>query len=302
MRSRLVWLLMFSALTVPCHASLIVYAGNCWKSDGTANFLGTQDCSIVSGSSTASTSQTITTPNPGNPNQLYVGSASVTASTDAWHLDALAALTDYLQTMYQYTTISGVPFVANAADARAVLTDGITVSGGTGVYSLSYVFSLDGTVTSSGDPDLTTSFCANLNLPQGQGIGQLTDTCVQAGQGVPPTFMLTYSGLAFGTTIDPTLLLDAAVYTPNQSPSGSALINGSASAHFGDTVTLTDFLITDSNGNPIPGITLTSQDGYSYPLDAANAVPEPSMLILLVVGGVFVFLYHRPAPRARTTR
>jgi len=294
MRSLVGWLLLFTALSVPCHASTAVYAGNCWQSDGTVNFLGSQDCLIVSGDSTASANTpSKTTSNPGGADQVYSGSASVTATTDAWHLDASATLTDYLQTMYQYTTISGVPFVASAADARAILTDGISVSGGTGVYSLSYVFTLNGTVTASPDPDLTSSFCANLNLPQGQGIGQLTDTCVQAGQGVPPTFTLTYSGLAFGTTIDPTLTLDATVYTPNQSPSGSALINGTASANFGDTVTLTDLLITDSNGNPIPGITLTSQDGNSYPLDPANAVPEPSVLVPLSLVGLFVGLCSR---------
>jgi hypothetical protein len=296
MRLPVGWLLLFSSLTVPCHASLMVIAGNCWQSDGTTNFLGPQDCSIVSGTSTASTSQTKTTPDPGSPNQVYSGSASVTASTDTWKLDASTTLTDYLPGMYQYTNIDGIPFEGSPADARVVLTDGITVSGGTGVYNITYVLSVAGTLNSSGNPDLLPEFCASLVIPQGTGTN--TQSCEQYGQSGFTTADFTYSNLLFGSgPITPTLELDALVATLFPPPTGS-LLTASASANFADTVTLTDILITDANGNPIPGITLTSEDAYSYPLDPRNAVPEPSLLVPLCLG-VCVILCRRRTSRQK---
>jgi hypothetical protein len=56
MRLKLVWLLLSVLSLVPVRASTVVYAGNCWQSDGTSNLLGSQDCSIVSDPSTASVS------------------------------------------------------------------------------------------------------------------------------------------------------------------------------------------------------------------------------------------------------
>jgi hypothetical protein len=195
--------------------------------------------------------------------------------------------------MYQFTTIDNIPFVASPADARVILTDGITVNGGTGDYNITYVLSVSGTLTSSGNPDLTPEFCASLELPQ--GTGTFTQTCEQSsGTNIVD---LTYSHLLFGSgPITPTLELDALVNPLHPTPTGPAF-TASASADYADTVTLTDVLITDANGIPIPGITLTSRDGYSYPLDPAN-VPEPSSLIPCALLGPCIFLYRRRRVRS----
>lgn len=53
------------------------------------------------------------------------------------------------------------------------------------------------------------------------------------------------------------------------------------------SVDLTDVLILDANGQPIPGLHLTSESGTVYRLDPRNAgipTPEPGILILLGTG------------------
>ena len=56
------------------------------------------------------------------------------------------------------------------------------------------------------------------------------------------------------------------------------------------TAALTNLLVRDGSGNPIPGVTLTGESGTQYPLDARNTVPGPSpipgphALVLLASG------------------
>jgi hypothetical protein len=191
--------------------------------------------------------------------------------------------------MYDFTIIDSIPFEGAPADARVVLTDGITVSGGTGDYNITYVLSVEGTLNSSGNADLAPEFCADLVIPQGTGTNTLS--CEKSGG--TTTIDLTYSNLYFGSgPITPTLELDAVVATLYPTPTG-APFSASAAADFADTVTLTDILITGPNGKPIPGITLTSADGYSYPLDPANSVPEPSVMVPLGLAGAGLVLGRR---------
>src|SRR5262249_25427564 len=153
--------------------------------------------------------------------------------------------------------------------------------GGPGVYSLSYIFSVDGTLTSS-DPSLfNASFCVSLGLPQ--GVGTVTSKCVNPGQSVPSTFVLTYAQLPFGGPVNPTITISAfgnvnPIAVSQVGTSADTIINGEVHVHFGSTVHLTDVLVTDANGSPIPGVTIDSQGGFIYPLDAANSTPEPGGL------------------------
>jgi len=205
--------------------------------------------------------------------------------------------------MFIYSVVNGVPFITDLALAQATNTDSITVSGGTGVYDINYVFSVAGSL-SSNSPSLTAEFCANLSLPQ--GTANLQTQCEQNGKSGQSlnTFTLSYAELFGSGPITTTLTLQAFDYAngiyATAAPMGTPLISGTATANFGDTITLTDILITNADGAPIPGITLASADGYSYPLDSANAVPEPSMLIVLVFGSACVVLYRgfRPGGRA----
>jgi hypothetical protein len=169
-------------------------------------------------------------------------------------------------------------------------TDTVTAAGGPGVFSLSYIFSVNGTLSSSTAP-FGATFCTSLSLPQ--GVGTVTSFCRSPGQTIPSSFTLTYSQLPFGGPITPTLEILADGFLiplfPNQvGTSADTIVNGALSVQFGSTVTLTSILVTDSNNNPIPGITFSSQGGFAFPLAAANQVPEPAWLLPLGLAGLFL--------------
>ncbi|HWF09927.1 MAG TPA: hypothetical protein VG297_15775 [Bryobacteraceae bacterium] len=107
---------------------------------------------------------------------------------------------------------------------------------------------------------------------------------------MPTTFTLSYADLPFGGPIDPTIQMEAIalltpIYPADVGTDIDTVISGSASAAFGSTIHLTDVLVTDANGNPIPGVTISSTSGFDYPLDSANLVaPEPAGLPLVAMG------------------
>jgi hypothetical protein len=89
------------------------------------------------------------TPNPnGGPDQVFDGSVSATAA-------AVAGFTDTLD---------------------------VTAAGGPGVYSLHYIFSVDGSLAATDESLLSAEFCAVLSLPE--GTGTQTSTCSVSGQSV----------------------------------------------------------------------------------------------------------------------
>ena len=76
----------------------------------------------------------------------------------------------------------------------------------------------------------------------------------------------------------------------------SAVQTTTAVANFLDTATLTEVLVFDADGNPIPGVTISAASGTAYPLAGAGppsppppppgpvAVPEPPALALISLG------------------
>lgn len=236
---------------------------------------------MCNSSSSTNVSANVTTPSPSG-DEVFVGSTFASATPAAWKVSVNASLTNYLRDMYQYSTNS-VGSVLTTAAAIAEFSDTVNVSaaGGPGVYSLSYIFSLDGTVMASDESDFYAELCVSLNLPQGSGT--ITSYCVQPGQTIPPSFMLTYSGLSFGTQITPTIKIEAHggvnPLFPNQvGTAADTIVNASVDVDFASTVTLTSVLVTDSQGNAIPDVTFSSQSGAIYPLDSRNTVPEPTFL------------------------
>ena len=53
---------------------------------------------------------------------------------------------------------------------------------------------------------------------------------------------------------------------------------------FSNTVTLSEILITDINGAPITGASITADSGYAYPVSMLNAVPIPAAVWLFGSG------------------
>jgi hypothetical protein len=248
------------------------------------------DCSFTGSAS-------VTTPGPSG-DQIFDGTAFADAQPGVWKVAYDLTVSNYMRDMYQYSsTTTTNQTVPTTAVAGAELTDTLTVSraGGPGVYNLSYIFSLDGTLTSTNQSLFSASFCVSLFLPEGTGTA--TSICLSPGQTVPSTFTLTYSDLPFGGPVDPTLFIEAlgdiAPLDPSQVGTPiDTIINGAMHVNFGSTVHLNDVLITDSNGDPIPGVQISSSTGITYPLDSANVAPEPGWLALPGLGVLFA-LYRR---------
>ena len=291
MRARHLLPVLLCIAAVPGRSSIATLAVYCWESDGNPDVtqLIADDCSIKNGTTSASDGTT-------NSPTGFTSSETATASSNTWHLVATATLTNYPSSLFQYSEVpngSGgfIPFATDQGLAQATLTDGIDVTGGTGNYSISFVFSLEGTINNGGNPAFGSEFSANVSLSQGTpGIAQVSycETVYCNGSTIPSSFTLTYSNLTYGELSDLSLTFAALGYViPGVS---SGLLNGGFSSDFADTVKLTEVLVTDSTGKPVPGITLVSQDGYKYPLAPANTVPEPSMLVPLALGGALVAL------------
>jgi hypothetical protein len=279
--------------SVPCLAGTYASTQLCWQSDGTQNIFGY--CSGTWDPATTSDSGTWVTPNAGTYDQTFIGSASATATPDMWKVALDISLYYYRRDMFIMTEDCqpfGGDCIAGTGVASAETDDTITVGGGTGVYSLSYIFSLDGTLNSSDSSALFPYFCTSLFIPAGQGIASYY--CLYPGDSVANTFTLTYADLPFGGPVESVLNINAYIqatpmYIADEGTIGSDVVTADAHVNFGSTVHLDSVLITDSNGNPIPGVTISSASGYQYPLDPRNVVPEPGCLAplgLLALAGL----------------
>lgn len=51
-------------------------------------------------------------------------------------------------------------------------------------------------------------------------------------------------------------------------------------------MSLEDVLVSNANGNPITGVSITSGSDTIYPLDSQNVTPEPASLLLLGTGAL----------------
>ncbi|MDX2180693.1 MAG: PEP-CTERM sorting domain-containing protein [Bryobacteraceae bacterium] len=218
--------------------------------------------------------------------QYFEGTASAIATMDTWKFDMAFTLTDYQRQNYVSipALYKGLPtsYIFTMGYAGASNTDDITVSGGTGVYSLSYVFSLDG-MFEVDHPQLSAGFCALLALADSE---TADFTCVGNWSEIPTTFTLTYDELLFDAPIVSTLgLYVYGLVSPLDVDSGAdaftETVTGTAKASFGSTIKLQKLVVSDPSGNPIPGLTVTSSSGFNYPVqNGANPVPEPATVAL----------------------
>jgi hypothetical protein len=245
-----------------------------------------------------------------DPQQVFIGSAAATATLDTYRLDTRLELQNYLRKNYVWSTGQGqngneYSFIYTPAVSIVTLTDEITVTGGTGVYSLNYTLGLDGLVSS--DNGLLSAFLqVSLSLPE--GVGQTTFFTFGPGDEVPSEITLTYDELPFGGPINPALSIFAVILpsplTEAEVPDfGNDLITGTATVQFGATVTLKQLTATDPSGNLLSGLSLTSGSGFEYPTDPGNlnqqAVPEPGTFTLLAPIAALALL--RAVRRGRRT-
>ena len=281
------------ALTLPAASFGGTWANTqlCWGANGTE--AGSADSCSWTNDHTGQTTATVdlTLPNPDGISgyQWFLGQASATATADTWRVSTWLQLSNYRRDNYIWTEIPNFTYAVNAAYAGAGTTDTVTINGGTGVYSLRYVLSLDGMLGSSDTSILSSTFCANLFIPGGKG----TDSyyCLKAGSPTPSSITLSYADLPFGAPVTPSLYISAygfvnPIYRADVAAHGADTIYASGFVQFGSTVHLTSLLVTDAAGHAIPGLSIDSASGFNYPLDPQNTVPvpEPSGAWLLSLG------------------
>jgi hypothetical protein len=267
----------------------------CWGTDGieATAFALCESTSETNGSTYATVDRATDNPDD-DAKQMFFGTGRAIATPDTWRVEMSLDVSDYRRDMYIWTES---PTRGTSAPTTAAFTadstDSVTISGGTGVYSLHYIFSLDGLLASSDTNLITATFCGSLSIPT--GTGSVTGFCRSFGQDVPGSFTLSYDDLPFGGPIEPTVSISVfgfieAIYASDVAEIGAQTFSASASAEFGSTVRLTSLLVTDANGVPIAGLQVTSQSGFDYPVDPLNLapVPEPSTLLLMACGlGLF---------------
>ena len=66
------------------------------------------------------------------------------------------------------------------------------------------------------------------------------------------------------------------------SASGGDTAGCSAASNYQDTLQITKITVLDSNGNPVPGATVTAASGYNY--NGTSETPEPASMWLLMAG------------------
>lgn len=223
---------------------------------------------------------------------MFVGTASASASPDTWKVDLDVSWTNYRRDMY--VALGSSPTTAYAS---AWTTDTFTITGSSGDYWLSYTFLLDGELSGYTEPEnlLSAQFCSELYLvgaTQTSGDG----LCLSPGATVPPSYTGTSRGtsFAFGEQVNSTVQVSAAGWpehlATSADPNGATTFEGLLGIHFADTVQLTSLLVTDADGNPIPGVRISSLSGFDYNelLDPRNkgstGVPEPAPFALFGLG------------------
>ena len=298
-------LVAFACLVVSCgtaSAATIAISQLCSHADGSAEYF--QYCHTVYETRTGTTSQTM---DWSSGAQTFSGSASATAEPDTWRVAVSLGLGDYRRDSWVWAEAGGAPTMGAA---QAWTSDLITVRGGAGNYSLSYILDLSGIVSSTAPDSLHASFCANLQIAQGVGDGFVY--CLFPGQTLNSQVALSYKNLPFDAVITSTLYIAATgwfdpIYAADIPATGSQTVTGNLNVNFGSTVHLSSVLITDANGDPIQGVSIASGSGYQYPLDPRNAgaVPEPGTWLLVGCGLTLLVAWARHSQNTvwrRTTK
>lgn len=225
----------------------------------------------------------------------FSGFGSVTMTPDTFRFIGSVDLQDYAR---KNRVNIDDPFVLQGMSlALGSISDSIIVGGGSGVYTLNYVLSVDGTFSS--DPDFFGFFCGDLIIPQGQA-GTTSGFCAGGGA---QSITLSFGNLQFGAPVTPTLQMNILTSLNELLPDevaalGDTLVTGSSLVDYGSTVRLQNLLITDASGKPVSGVTIQSASGYTYDLDPRNtaSVPEPSTSVSVMLGLAALFVFRRIKP------
>ncbi len=207
---------------------------------------------------------------------FYDGAASATATYGTLRASATATLTDYLVDYYfgclddlGLDCFGGIP-----ATASAVFRDTLTISNLQTDGLLHVSFSVDRTISSS-----ASVFAGGIvSVLGGTGINADDDRVGFSNSGSDTV------DLVLPVTSGVPLIFAAGLSLNVNFNNVSGIFSGSASADFSNTVTLTEFLVTDLNNNPLTGINIQSESGTIYAVSPLNTIPIPSAVWLFGSG------------------
>ncbi len=297
MRRLLLLIAGFLLFVAPAHAdmySLINICAQSYPTDGGAvlNCVRSDTGGTTSIDDSVTYDTTVSNGDAAESTGSFSGFGSVVMTPDTFRFIGSVDLQDYAR---RNRVNIDDPFVLQGMSlALGAISDSIIVGGGTGVYTLNYVLSVDGTFSS--DPEFFGFFCGSLIVPQGQA-GATSSFCANGGG---QSITLSFGNLQFGAPVTPTLQMNVLTSLNELLPDevaalGDTLITGSSLVDYGSTVRLQNLLITDASGKPVSGVTIQSASGYTYALDPRNtaSVPEPSTSVSMALGLVAIFALKR---------
>jgi hypothetical protein len=278
----LVFLLASTASANELFSTTELYAGK-YCSGGTSS-KGTPDATPIQDTQSWSFESPVGT-------SSFVGSASAVSGYLSLGAFAQASLTNYPLGSYYYQDSQFWP----AAKGLAQSYDTLQFNGLNQPASVTYTFNVNGSTNS--DPSDGNSFALASLILNGDYSKQQTFT----GSGTAQITLDLSNPDSVRYDLQLFVMVTAFDYPVDKRPpwGGNYLdepYNYSLTADFYTTVTLTDILVKDENGNPIPGVSITSDSGMSYPLDPSNSsanVPEPTTMLLLGSGLIGLAGYGR---------
>lgn len=215
----------------------------------------------------------------------FQGTAS--SSSDAFdtvRLFVSVALTDYRAGSYiEEVPGGGIPF---AGSAFATYRDLLTISGPAQLARLQATFGVTGQLDWNGvAAQLCYSFAFGGPLQGGPCLVEQT---------LPPQITVTSQLFPVNSTQEMNFSFDAVVFIADANFADPYTV--SATADLAHTITLEELLILGTNGQPIQGITVSSEGEFGYPLSPLNqapAIPEPGTAALITAGGVLLAVIRR---------
>jgi len=177
------------------------------------------------------------------------------------------------------------PFTAAAG---AAFSEMVTFSGLYSRYSVTLTLALGGTITTTGNMPAPT--VALTWLPYGPSGGSQAWNNTSLGWTGTQSYTLISDERQFDAGVPYNWIVQLFAFS-ERTTSGASL-TGTAIADILHTATIVSGVVTDPDGNPVPGTTYTTASGNALPLEGALHVPEPATIIQLCCG-VLLCWYRR---------